>query len=55
MYVLGMGINIDTRMNASTTAIEDRKCPPAIIPELAILPNNGLLLHIEYRTATVQP
>jgi len=55
MYVCGICINIVRKMNASTTAIEDRKCAPAIMPELTILPNNGLLLRIEYRTATVQP
>ena len=42
-------------MNPITTAIEDKKCAPEIIPELMRELSNGLLLLIEYSTATVQP
>jgi hypothetical protein len=42
-------------MKPITTTIEDKKCPPAIIPELTRLLSNGLLFLIEYRTATVHP
>ena len=49
------GTNEVNRMKPITTTIEDKKCPPAIIPELTRLLSNGLLFLIEYRTATVHP
>jgi hypothetical protein len=49
-------MNVLTKMYAIITIIEDRKCAPAIIPELTILPSSRLLLlRIEYSTATVKP
>jgi hypothetical protein len=39
----------------STTAIEERKCAPAIIEELMMPLSKGLLLRIPYNNATGQP
>ena len=42
-------------MKPITTASKDRKCAPAIIPELIRPLSTGLFLLMEDSTATVQP
>ena len=43
------------KINAKTTTIEERKWAEARIQELKMLVNRGLLLRIEYNTASVHP